>query len=338
MTLKARDSFAGAGGWDEGARLLGWHVEGNENTPIVIETRDAAGHITTAKDVRDVWPTEADVHAEIASPPCTTFSVNGGNAGNRALSIVLDHAPLYRSGADVYPQLAAATDPITALVLEPLRLVLASRAVYVAWEQVVSVRPIWEACAKVLRAEGWSAVVGIVNAEQFGVPQTRRRAVLLARRDGHAARMPSPSRLKFSAAGYDGLPLLPPPLSMGEALRWNGPGPGDWAMRSACGHLTGEWVQRSSNSASTKGGLVTAAERGRTMRRLDQPSTTITGRTFQWERSDGERKTCKLSQMSQIQTFTADYPWQGNITQVKQQIGNSVPPLLARELLHTVTH
>jgi DNA (cytosine-5)-methyltransferase 1 len=43
------------------------------------------------------------------------------------------------------------------------------------------VAPLWEACARVLRRCGYSVATGVLRAEQYGVPQTRQRAILVAR-------------------------------------------------------------------------------------------------------------------------------------------------------------
>src|SRR5690606_27892739 len=88
-------------------------------------------------------------------------------------------------------------DPRTALVLEPLRWALEAIDLgrpykWLAFEQVPTVRPVWEIFAELLRAEGYSVEVGNLQAEQYGVPQTRKRAILVAR-FGEPVALPEPT-------------------------------------------------------------------------------------------------------------------------------------------------
>ncbi|MEO2133350.1 DNA cytosine methyltransferase [Microbacterium sp.] len=162
----------------------------------------------------------------IASPPCQTFSTAGKGAGRKALEDVLG---LIRSRAWALPDDGlrraaekAGLDDRTALVLTPLAYVYRDKPRYIALEQVPTVLPVWEAIATVLRDEfGYSVATGIVNAEQHGVPQTRRRAILVARRDGGVARLPQPTHSRFYPRDPQRLDEgVAKWVSMAEALGW----------------------------------------------------------------------------------------------------------------------
>lgn len=182
---KAVDLFAGPGGWDVAARNLGIETTGVEFDKVACQTRRAAGLETIEGDVRSYGPKDfPDATGLIASPPCQTFSMAGKGAGRQALDQVLLGIKTLgaRQALD-----GTFEDERTALVLEPLRWALEaidSGAPYtwLAFEQVPTVLPVWEAMAEVLRAEGYSVATGNVQAEQYGVPQTRKRAILVAKR------------------------------------------------------------------------------------------------------------------------------------------------------------
>jgi DNA (cytosine-5)-methyltransferase 1 len=112
------------------------------------------------------------------------------------------------------------------LVWQPARWVAALRPRWVALEQVPAVLPLWEAMARALEVHGYRCWTGVLSSERYGVPQTRKRAILLASLD----RQPQPPEATHQAyvpgesarAGEPDLfgPGLKPWRSMAEALGW----------------------------------------------------------------------------------------------------------------------
>ena len=220
--MVALDLFAGTG-WGVACQWLGVEEHGVELMDEAVATRAANGMSTI---YRDVWeglersPMRYDLL--IASPPCQTFSMAGSGAGRRALDEVLG---LIESGAYRNPgELRAfgeAHDPRTALVLTPLVHAMRDRPTYIVLEQVPPVLPVWQRIAVELESWGYSVVTGVLNAEQYGVPQTRRRAILVARADGKPAAMPTPTHSRYYSRDPKRLdPGVEPWVSMAEALGW----------------------------------------------------------------------------------------------------------------------
>lgn len=227
----ALDLFAGTG-WGVACQRLGIEEYGVEIMPEARAVRAANGMKTW---YADVWQgLEADVQRFdaaaffdiydllIASPPCQTFSMAGGGAGRRALDDVLGLIDS-RAYLDVEALRAFGEthDPRTALVLTPLAYVARDVPLHVVLEQVPPVLPIWERYAEEMRAWGYSVWTGILSAEQYGVPQTRKRAILIARADGIEAAPPPPSHSRYyprDPARLD--PGVEPWVSMAEALGW----------------------------------------------------------------------------------------------------------------------
>jgi DNA (cytosine-5)-methyltransferase 1 len=216
------DLFAGPGGWSEGIRELGQRDIGIEIDAPACATRAAAGHLTIRADVT-TYPLEvfADrAEGLIASPPCKDFSRAGkrkGLAGD--------------SGR---------------LVFEVMRWSKALRPLWIACEQVPDVLPVWQEFAWELRRLGYSTWTGILCAADYGVPQTRQRAFLLAHLE-RPALPPEPTHCRGGrAADLFGRELLPW-VSMAEALGWGLLGDPSPVVMTARNRQTGHDVLRGSS-------------------------------------------------------------------------------------------
>lgn len=313
--------FAGPGGMCKGAEMAGHQTIGIEWDANACRTRRAAGLPTVEGDVRRFGPQDfPDCTGLMAGPPCQTFTVAGSGSGRKNLDTVKQLIRSMESGEDIAVRLSELGDDRTALVLEPLRWILEAdraRSPYevVILEQVTAVLPVWQEMAQVMRRLGYSVATGLVNAEEFGVPQTRKRAVLVARLDGEVAALPVPTHRKYrkGVSRSDGDQSLKPWVSLGDV-----------ADRGI-----DYWVRSNYNNAST--GL-----RGR--RTSDDPAFTVTGAVMRnrFFREDGfELDRVDYSEAGAIQTFPRDYPWSGKY--IHQQIGNATPPLLVSALVSAAT-
>ena len=211
-----RDDYAGLGGWSEGLAMLGLADIGIEWDAAACATRTAAGHATIRADLTGYQPgtPAGGWWGFLASPPCQTFSAAGSGAGWAVL-----------------PELVAAVDgedwsaidrhdDRTRHVLIAARNALTLGAEWVALEQVPPVLPVWEAVARRLHSRGYRAWCGVLVATDFGVPQTRRRAILIASR-ARAVSAPEPTHAERPAVTLFG-PALPRWVSMADALGWDG--------------------------------------------------------------------------------------------------------------------
>lgn len=290
------DLFSGAGGWAEGLRSLGIDSVGVELDEAAA-TANAAGNTTVRADVAEMDPNEyGGADGLIASPPCQTFSNAGSKLGwidtAGLRSEILSSRRRWRSSG------ATTVDPRSALVLEPLRWLHVIRPTWFALEQVPMVLPLWKAYTVAVADMGYESTTAILDAADYGVPQHRRRAILIGSRDGHVSMPPASRGGRISASRALGVP---------EAWEIN----------------TGRrWVS---------GGGRGAAQRVS----LSKPAPTVTGQSISWQMwgPDGERRSMSLREGAVLQGFRADYPWTGSKSERWLQIGNAVPPPLAAAIV-----
>jgi DNA (cytosine-5)-methyltransferase 1 len=218
------DLFAGAGGWEEALRRLGLSAVGVESDRWACETARAAGHERRLADVTRLDPGEfAPVWGLIGSPPCQAYSTAGKGLGRADRPLVIACARELAAGHDSRAErLRQCRDPRSLLTVEPLRFALALKPRWIALEQVPAVLELWTLFAALLCAHGYRSAAGILSAERYGVPQTRKRAFLIASLDG-PVRLPVPTHRSYKPRSR-GVPeeelALEPWVSMAEALGW----------------------------------------------------------------------------------------------------------------------
>ncbi|MFF9091616.1 DNA cytosine methyltransferase [Streptomyces sp. NPDC014802] len=341
------DLFAGPGGLDLAAEVLGIPSIGIEWDDDAVATRHAAGLRTVHGDVRLFAPDDpefSDCNVLAGGPPCQTFSIAGSGSGRKALDLVTGfihrmHGWFKREKAgkkgetweDIQRELDKLDDERTGLVLQPLRWVLEAMLRprhgrtapqpfdVVILEQVPAVLEVWHEYEKVLRAIGYQTDAKVFHTEQYGVPQTRRRAVLVARLGDRPVDMPSPTHQQYRKGS-----------PQGEALFG---GKGAWVSMADALHEVYEHVADAPRRTmsfcvvSNYGSGGNPKARGR--RRFDEPSATITGK---WKRNrivsadafEVDMGRWSNAEAGVFQSFPFRYPWRGN--DQAQQIGNAVPP------------
>lgn len=358
------DLFAGPGGWDEGLRMIGrTDVLGIEWDESACLTAEAAGHRRLRADVSALNPRDC-IGAEglIASPPCQAWSLAGKRGGEEDRAACHELADRMAAGDDS-TDWRDWTDDRSPLVCQPVRWVRELRPEWIALEEVPAVLGLWEHLALIFRAWGYHVWVGVLNAADYGVPQTRKRAILLASRTREVHR-PTPTHSRVPSMFTAGW------VSMADTLGWYD-GVSVVSNYSTGGDTSRPGVRRATDPAATvtsKVGRNRVVMDRRTNSRaadgtlyptppvtLDRPAPTTTGKNPPvWALRASNQANVTVRAESQfdhgsvrvtvqeagvLQSFPASYPWQGVARRTNsrskqyEQVGNAVPPRLAAHVL-----
>lgn len=285
--------FAGPGGMSEGLAMLGITSEqalGIEWDTDACATAEAAGHRRLQGDVSKLDPRTVARNAFglfvvtgfHASPPCQGFSMAGKGKGREDAQLLQQAITAIADGHTVEEMIRwltrHASDERTALTLEPLRWIKDLGPEWVTLEQVPAVLQVWEWIAEVLRAWGYNVATGHLQAEQYGVPQTRKRAILVASRVREVA-LPEPTHSKYHSRTPDRLDKgVLPWVSMAEALGW-----GEDELVGFPRRADGRGEVISINGEDY---------RGRDLRSAHDPSQTVTEKARSWKRYGNDLMLC----------------------------------------------
>lgn len=334
MTRTALDLFAGAGGATEGLRAAGFDVVGAVENDSAAATSYRLNHpsvrlwdvdirrLPAAHAMRELGLRRGELTLLKACPPCQGFS-----------SMAEGRARVNEEQND--------------LVLHTIRFVRALRPRAVLLENVPGLGR--DARAKrllgALHELGYASRQYKVNAVDFGVPQRRKRLIILAAR-GLRSKLPD----DLSPHGLDG--DLPPDVSVKSAFQQLAEDlvPGDPLNR----HRTlSEKVARRVSAVPVGGSrfdlpadlqldchVRLSGSRSATgsygRLRLEDPAPTMTTRCTTPACGSfihpTEPRGITLREAATLQTFPVTYQFAGGYDQIERQIGNAVPVRMATAL------
>ncbi len=332
--LTAIDLFAGAGGFSLGLRAAGFRILGAADnwTPAMASYRTNfldhpivdvdLGAVNGRKLTRALGVAVGDVDLVVGGPPCQGFSIQrigpDQDARNHLILCFAEHVSTLR------PRM---------FIMENVAGLLGRRG-----------RELVHAFEARLRKAGYAITRSVVDAQDYGVPQRRKRVVFCGWLPTVPPPLWPPRSGRARSTVRDAIGDLPPPpkdptaetqdplhrrsrlsdLNL-ERLRHIPPGGGfedlPVALRVDC----------------HKAGAARIGHRNVYGRlHADAPAATITARFDSFTRGQfahpTEHRNITLREGARLQTFPDDFKFTGSREDIAVQIGNAVPPLLAEVL------
>lgn len=328
--------FSGAGGLDLGLETAGFEtrvcVEFDSWCVKTLGKNRSKWNIIP-KDINDVSSEELMSKAGLtpketvllsAGPPCQSFSNLGKKEGT--------------------------LDPRGRLLFKTIEIIKDVQPLVFLVENVEGLATlnngkILEDALELFRFNGYEVNFGILNAADYGVPQKRKRIFFLGHREGKKLNFPDPEYNKGGSGNLKKWRSVEEALNelyahknfskrkdniglnhseeMTERMELIGPGQNFKVlpenMRPDC------WKNGKHQGGDTFGRM-----------KRDEPSLTI--RTSAYNPTKGryihpwENRGLTTLEMAAIQTFPYKYRFEGPLVEVGKQIGNAVPPLLAKKI------
>ncbi|KRB31707.1 DNA cytosine methyltransferase [Mesorhizobium sp. Root172] len=359
-SLTAIDLFCGAGGLSEGFRQAGYHILAGIDLDAPAGRTFLATHPEATffcRRIQDVGvsdilnatglkPGELDVL--VGGPPCQGYSVYNHQRGTH--------------------------DPRAGLFKEYLRLVEGLRPRWLVMENVSGLTSIAQGgiireIEEGMGGLGYEVSWKILKAEEYGVPQERRRIVFVGNRIGATNAFPEPTHgpgLQPLVTIWDAISDLPP-LQNGEKTgpdRYAGPPANAFQreLRKGVKRLTNHSAPKLSpvNEARMKHipsggswrdipfnllpeGMKRAKRSDHTKRygrprKTDLACTILTKCDVHWGAyiHPDQDRALTVREAARLQSFPDSFEFEGSRTEQYVQVGNAVPPLLGRKIAQAI--
>jgi len=333
------DSFSGAGGLSLGLQQAGLNIklafDNNEyavqtysknfNHPILLESIE---NLKGENLLKSIGLQEGELTLLAGGPPCQGFSVQ-------------------RRGED--------KDERNSLVLEYARLIKELKPTFFLMENVTGIKnkrgsSFVQQLLELVEDMGYCTKMETLNAADYGVPQSRKRVFIVGEKPINDHVFFEFPKKKYDPENYrtvrDAISDLPtPPEDFNDHPSY----PNHRKERlSEINKLRISYVPQGGGREHIPEELrlpchrvsVEKAGHRYVYGRLawDEPAGTITARFDSFTRGKFahplEHRSITLREGARLQTFTDDFVFSGTKVEVAKQIGNAVPPLLAKALGH----
>lgn len=346
MKPRVIDLFAGVGGLSLGFEKKGFDVVLANEYDASIATSYIANHKNTKMIVGDITSLDLEdtfgklagtIDVVIGGPPCQGFSQKG-----QRKTIHDERNFLFK----YYVSVVELVKP-KYFVMENVPNLLTAEGGYFRHE-----------IEELFNKLGYSLEYGVLNASDYGIPQNRRRAVIIGKLDGYAPKLPVPKRNNVTI--WDAISDLAY-LESGEGSEeqeYKYPAESDYEkmLRKDSSKLFNHIATKHSPLALERLALI-PPNAGRevlpeehltksiysgtwTRMKKDEISVTITTR-FDTP-SSGKfthpflNRAITVREAARIQSFPDNFHFVGNKGSQMKQVGNAVPPLLAAAIAEVI--
>ncbi len=210
-----------------------------------------------------------------------------------------------------------------------------------------------------LKQLGYTPSCKIVNAVDYGVPQKRERLIIVASKHGIVYNFPEGLFAETPVTVWDAISDLPA-LDNGakeSLLKYNNSVPSDYAknLRQNRTYVTQNYVTKHSNVVIERYKRIAQGHNWTDIpnnlmsnyknpsmchsgiyRRLksDEPSFIIANYRKSMMIHPFENRGLSVREAARLQSFPDNFEFIGNLDQIQQQVGNAVPPLLAKAIFN----
>lgn len=328
--------FSGAGGLDLGFEQAGWtrcfasDLDADAVATLRANTKAQNRACIGQDDIRDLTAPDViaragvargDLDAIVGGPPCQSWSSAGHQMG-----LADERGQLFRH----FIKLANSLDP-RFIIMENVRGLLTARGLDGEPGSALAL------LREDLRQEGWQTTVSLLNAADYGVAQRRVRLFVIAHRSGDCPTFPEPTHSKELSNWRKPWVTLKQRLSNLTISEDDIIRPTPKLAAQLAQIKPGSGVKSPGKAEATRPGGHWGYKQGAFIADPDLPARTVTASTAQdWIIDEhGLRRLCPR-ECAALQSFPASWKWEGKRASVYRQIGNAVPPKLAKAVASAI--